>query len=58
MNAGIATLKERFGELDDLRAQHRIERLLIDTMLIRICAVICGADSWVYIENYGLAKQS
>ena len=26
-------------------------------MLVTICAVICGADSWVDVENYGLAKQ-
>lgn len=26
--------------------------------MVTICAVICGAESWVEIENYGLAKQS
>ena len=25
--------------------------------MITICAVICGADHWVEIENYGIAKQ-
>jgi predicted transposase YbfD/YdcC len=58
MNAGIAALKEHFGALEDPRAQHRIEHLLIDIVLITICAVICGAESWVDIENYGLAKQT
>jgi predicted transposase YbfD/YdcC len=57
MNRGMAALKEHFGELEDPRAQHSIEHLLIDIVLITICAVICGAESWVDIENYGLAKQ-
>lgn len=57
MNRGMAALKEHFGGLEDPRAQHSIEHLLIDIVLITICAVICGAESWVDIENYGLAKQ-
>jgi len=55
--SAITTLKEQFGTLNDPRAQHSIEHLLIDLMLITICAVICGAQSWVEIENYGIAKQ-
>jgi hypothetical protein len=30
MNRGMAALKEHFGGLEDPRAQHRIEHLLID----------------------------
>lgn len=30
---------------------------LIDVITIAICAVICGADSWVAIETYGKTKQ-
>lgn len=26
--------------------------------MITICAVLCGAESWVEIENYGIAKQA
>ena len=29
---------------------------LIDIITIAMCAVICGADSWVAIETYGCAK--
>lgn len=36
MNAGIAALKEHFGALEDPRAQHRIEHLLMDIVLITI----------------------
>jgi predicted transposase YbfD/YdcC len=57
LESAIMPLKAHFGELKDPRAQHRIEHLLIDIVLITICAVICGAETWVEIENYGIAKQ-
>jgi hypothetical protein len=53
----ILPLKEHFSGLDAPRAQHSIEHLLVDIVIVTICAVICGADTWVEIENYGLAKQ-
>ena len=31
--------------------------LLRDIIAIAICAVICGADSWVYIELFGKSKE-
>ncbi|WP_442786451.1 transposase family protein [Leptothoe sp. PORK10 BA2] len=54
----ISLLKSHFGALDDPRAQHSIEHLLIDIVMITICAVICGAESWVEVETYGKAKQT
>lgn len=53
----VLSLKEHFSGLDDPRAQHSIEHLLLDIVIITICGVICGADTWVEIENYGIAKQ-
>jgi predicted transposase YbfD/YdcC len=55
--SAITSLKAHFEELPDPRAQHSIEHLLIDIVMITICAVICGAESWVEIEHYGIAKQ-
>ena len=55
--SSLSDLKLYFSELPDPRAQHSIEHLLIDIVMLTICAVICGAESWVEIENYGLAKQ-
>jgi predicted transposase YbfD/YdcC len=57
IDGAIIPLKEHFSALDDPRAQHSIEHLLLDIVLVTICAVICGADTWVEIENYGIAKQ-
>jgi predicted transposase YbfD/YdcC len=51
-----ASLLEHFRELADPRAEHLLEHQLIDIIGLTICAVICGADSWVDIENYGKAK--
>lgn len=53
----LSSLKTHFGQVHDPRAQHSIDHPLLDIMLITICAVICGADSWVEVENYGIAKQ-
>jgi predicted transposase YbfD/YdcC len=55
--SAVTSLKTHFSDLSDPRAQHSIEHLLIDIVLLTICAVICGAESWVEIENYGIAKQ-
>lgn len=57
-SASISLLKSHFGELDDPRAQHSIEHQLIDIVMVTICAVICGAEGWGEIENYGKAKQA
>jgi hypothetical protein len=29
---------------------------LLDIVVIAVCAVICGADTWVDLEEYGRAK--
>ena len=31
---------------------------LLDILVIAICAVICGADTWVEMEEYGKAKEA
>ena len=56
-STALSSLKTHFGQVRDPRVQHSIDHLLVDIMLVTICAVICGADSWVEVENYGLAKQ-
>jgi predicted transposase YbfD/YdcC len=51
-------LLEHFKNLEDPRAEHLLEHQLLDIIGLTICAVICGADSWVDIEHYGKAKQA
>jgi predicted transposase YbfD/YdcC len=52
----VATIAEHFGDLEDARADNVSHRLL-DVIVIAICAVICGADTWVEVETFGNAKQ-
>jgi predicted transposase YbfD/YdcC len=49
------SIAEQFGGIADPR-QHQVDHLLIDIITIAICGVICGADSWVEIEQFGHAK--
>ena len=42
--------------MEDPRVEGRKRHKLIDILTIAICAVICGAHSWVVIELYGCIK--
>jgi len=57
IDTAIHPLQEHFRSLKDPRAQHSIDHFLLDMVLMTICAVICGADTWCEIEHYGIAKQ-
>jgi hypothetical protein len=51
------TIADYFKDLKDKRVERTKKHKLIDIVTIAICAVICGADSWVLIEAYGKIKQ-
>ena len=58
MNSSIASLlMERFSGLEDPRTGRATRHELIDVVVIAICAVICGADSWVDVEMFGKSKK-
>jgi predicted transposase YbfD/YdcC len=46
-----------FGDLPDPRA-HNVIHKLHDIFVLAICAVICGADGWVEVEEFGRSKAS
>ena len=46
-----------FGSVDDPRIDRTKQHQLIDIIVIAICAVICGADDWVAIAEFGKAKE-
>jgi len=46
-----------FADLEDPRDKRGKDHQLLDILAITICAVICGAESWVDIELYGRFKQ-
>ena len=49
-------LADHFAQMSDPRVERSRRHKLIDIITIAICAVICGADTWVDIESYGRAK--
>jgi len=51
------SIAEHFGELKDPRSGRMVEHYLLDILTIAICGVICGADDWVAIEEFGRAKE-
>ena len=51
------TLLDHFAKLTDPRVERTKEHKLIDILTIAICGMICGADNWVAIEQYGNSKQ-
>jgi predicted transposase YbfD/YdcC len=53
----VASLNEHFGRLDDPREEELVEHKLLDMIVIAVCAVICGADTWVEVETFGKARQ-
>jgi hypothetical protein len=52
-----ATIQEYFAEVTDPRVERTKLHLLVDILVIALCAVICGADTWVEIEACGKAKE-
>lgn len=43
--------------MDDPRREHQKFHSLFDILVISICAVICGAEHWTEMEEFGKAKQ-
>jgi predicted transposase YbfD/YdcC len=51
-----ASIGKHFGELKDPRIDRTKAHLLLDIIVLAICAVICGAETWVEVEAFGKAK--
>lgn len=54
----LEQLGKRFSALDDPRVERTKLHPLLDIISIAICAVICGADDWVEIEQFGNDKRA
>lgn len=51
------SLLAHFGDLPDPRIERCKRHQLLDIIVIGICAVICSADSFVEMEEFGTAKR-
>ena len=47
------TISDHFADLEAPRIERTKHHQLIDIITLSLCAVICGADTWVDIESYG-----
>jgi predicted transposase YbfD/YdcC len=53
----LGPLATSFATLTDPRVDRTKEHQLLDIVLIAICAVVCGADGWVEVAEFGETKQ-
>lgn len=51
-------IQEIFNDITDPRSPKNSQHLLIEVIIITICAVICGADGWEGIETFAIARES
>lgn len=52
----MRALVEHFAELEDPRVERAKRHSLVAVVTIALCGVICGAESWVEIAQFGQAK--
>lgn len=52
----IVTIQEHFSIAEDPRVEYLVDHNLSEMLVIAICAVICGANDWVAVADWGKAK--
>jgi predicted transposase YbfD/YdcC len=52
----LGSISEHFGQVVDPRVERTKRHHLLDIITIAICAVVCGADDWVEVEQFGNDK--
>jgi len=58
MDKPTASILHHFSTINDPRVNRQKKHQLQDIFFITLCAVICGADNWVAIEEFGKAKEA
>jgi predicted transposase YbfD/YdcC len=54
----LKAIEEHFNKVTDPRKERTKDHKLIDIIAVAICAVICGAEGWTDIENFGKSKET
>jgi len=52
------TLFDHLSIIEDPRIDRTKQHLLLDILVIAVCATICGAEGWTEIEEFGCAKEA
>jgi predicted transposase YbfD/YdcC len=55
-NTPLGALVDHFSDVEEPRSDNR-RHLLLDIIVIAICAAICDADTWTDVELFGKAKE-
>lgn len=50
-------LASYFTAIEDPRVERTKQHKLLDNIIIAICGMICGAEGWVAIEEFGKEKE-
>jgi predicted transposase YbfD/YdcC len=58
MSAKPSTIEQYFGDLPDPRRGPALLHPLIDLVTIALLAVICGADDWVAVQDFGQRRET
>lgn len=53
----LASFRTYFGAVPDPRVERAKRHHFLDILVIAVCGVICNADTWVDIEEFGKAKE-
>jgi predicted transposase YbfD/YdcC len=53
-----ARLFDHFADLEDPRVDRTKRHGLLDIVAVALCAVVCGADTWVDVEQFGKSKEA
>jgi hypothetical protein len=54
----LQDLETIFHQVEDPRVERTRRHRLRDSIILAMCGVICGAEGWVEIEEFGKAKQA
>lgn len=54
----ISVIQKSFNDVEDPRSSKNAQHLLIEIIIITICAVICGAEGWESIETFAKARET
>jgi predicted transposase YbfD/YdcC len=54
----LRDLESIFAQVEDPRMERTKLHRLRDIIILAICGVLCGADGWVEIEEFGKAKEA
>jgi DDE_Tnp_1-associated len=54
----LRDLETIFSQVEDPRVERTNYHRLRDIIIMAICGVICGAEGWVEIEEFGRAKEA